>query len=236
MILSENIEKYFEGFFSVDEKNPYLTADFVGGIETIYLQGLLGVDSFFELKSDLINGVAQSQKWKDFINGKIYEIDNIQIDYTGIIDMLQGFVYYAIYKLQSVAQTSVGNQRLDTKNSTKTTYLQNEHDYFKRYNHSCKLYKKAIDFVYFNNDKIEKTATLIIDNFNGIYTVSSNINNILNYSRVFFNNKYYSVSNITASTFDISEVPGVIFDLNFHFYYYNNLKSKILIEKQQITY
>jgi len=236
VIISKNIEEYLGGLFAVADSNPYLRDIFINDVEEKYLKKMLGIDSFIEFKNNLVNGMPQTQKWIDFVEGKVYEVDNVQVDYQGIIDMLQGFIYYEIYKLQNSAQTSIGNQKLDGKNSYKDTYPQNEFDYLKRYNIAIDLMNDAINFLYNNNTKIEVVATSIVDNGNDTYTITSDTTHLLDYSRVNINNKFYTVSDISATNFVISEISGKTFDVNFYFRVYNELKFRQLQRKQQINY
>ena len=233
MILSKNIEDYFKGYYSIEIDN-YLTEDFVNAAEMQYLQSLLGIDSYFELKSDLTNGVPQSDKWKNFVNGVIYEIDNKQINYKGIIDMLQGFIYYEIYKLNNTSPTGVGQGRLSPENSELASYIQNEYEYFERYNKSVELSKEAQLFLSENQKSYDITATNITEVV-GIYTVTCDMTNILINSRVLFD-KYYTVKTVTGTNFTFEAETGKTFDLNFTFKLYNNLSFKKFNILQQIDY
>jgi len=234
MILSANLDNYFNDYFSVSENSPYFNVEFVDEIEQKYLKYLLGVDSFLELKNDLINGIAQSDKWKNFINGVVYEKNNKQIEYKGIIALLQGFVYYEIYKLQNSIQTSIGNYRADARNAKQVNSVNNEKDYLLRYNNSVMLYQSAINYLNDNNTKISRVVTSSMK-IGDVYTITANTDYLLTNSRVRINNKDYTVSNITAVTFDITEANAITIT-DFAFYLYNNVEYSYLENKQQISY
>jgi len=236
MILSENIQDYFNDFFAIATENQYLTADFVDSVERRYLQMLLGTDTFIELDNNLVNGVTTCNKWNDFINGTTYEFEGNQYIYSGIKDILQGFVYFEIYRLMNTSQSVIGNVKLQRQNSSQISYGQNESDYFERFNNSVKLTNDMVYFLLHNNIKNNKTATAINDNLDGTYTIISDTENICKDSRIYLNSKFYNAINILPTSFDILAEQGILFDLNFYFYLYNNVIILNLARKLQIDY
>jgi len=241
MILSENLDNYFSGFYAVSENNPYFSdPKFISGLEKRFLLDFLGASAFLEFQNDIQNGLPTSEKWIDFVNGIIYEYENEQIIYEGILEMLQGFIFYKLYQISNTQQGNFENIDLKYKNALALSLSKNENENFKRWNKAVNFQKKAMEFLLIKNENsIKQTASNIADNLNDTYTITSNaqILGLLNFSRVkMSDNLDYTVSNITAIDFQITAETGKIFENNFSFFLYNNLRLTSFAEKQQIRY
>ena len=71
--------------------------------------GFMGDEEYLKLITDLVDGVPQSQKYIDLVNGCNYVNSSGRLSiFEGIKEMLKGFVYYAYLQTAYMNTTSMG--------------------------------------------------------------------------------------------------------------------------------
>ncbi len=226
----------FVGKYAIPDENPYLQNDltFVEKTEKAYLKRLLGFESYKEFKEN-----TQSDKWQPFIEGFEYEYNNKLYELKGFRDVLIGFAYYEIMSEMFSLPTSSGLVTPNYENAEKQAKFEWQRKIFNSFNESLSIYNNLAMYFYQNNTLITKTATSIIDNGDGTYTVNlSDTSDLLNFSRVKMSDgKYYTVSDLIENTsFKITAEAGKSFGNEFSFYKYNNIRTSNIAYKKMVYF
>ncbi len=119
--------------------------------EKKYLRLLLGDDLYLKLIADLNNGIPQTQKYKDLMDGVTYSNGARNIIYDGLRQMLRYFCYSEYIKINYV-DTSIGFVKQDKVNSDNIGNLFTEDNSNKAFNKGLQLYKSAYVFIIYKLD------------------------------------------------------------------------------------
>ena len=237
MILSENLEKYFVGDLAIADSNPYFVPSYISQKEISYLQFCFGTRFFLELKADLQNGMPASQKWTDFVFGKIYDTEKTTVNYVGIERMLECFIFAEVYKISNTQQGQYENVELDYKNSKRSERTNNENEFFIRYNEGVDLFKSSVLFLRDNNEKIEGTATGIVDEGDGTYNVIADTLHVGINTWINFGSQKYKVLSVGDNVFTIQVgTVGQTIPFDFTFLKYGNFNLGWLDKKYQYNF
>jgi hypothetical protein len=111
----------FTGFYEVNE--DFYNDNIVEKEEEKILRDLLGNTLYDAFIADLdVDNDPQTQKWIDFKDGVDYT-DSILIHYTGIIEMLVAFAFYAL-----IIDNNNSNATGFTKNANQNSRVLNEYE------------------------------------------------------------------------------------------------------------
>jgi len=121
------------------EESPYLIpigdmlpeqslTDQVGKRQREFLIAVLGFQEYYNLENDNGGNLPITQKWVDFIDGVVYQKDNYNIDYKGIREALQRYVYFWYVRNNLTQMTEAGGVELQFENSIRKSGNQNAVD------------------------------------------------------------------------------------------------------------
>jgi hypothetical protein len=110
----------------------YLSLDPFGGVEhltniittyqPIILTDLLGEQLYNELIADCTNGVPVTQKWKDFLDGKMWTEDGKTYVYKGFADLMKYFMFYYFLQDSNTMTNFQGNTEINIENFNLKSY------------------------------------------------------------------------------------------------------------------
>jgi len=238
MILSNNISNYFNGEFSYPLTKTDKLLSFIDKKEKAIITDLLGYQLAKQFFADLDDGVPQSQKWVDFVNGTEYK-NSYLINYEGIIEALQYYLLYFLLLNFEEYNSSSGRGNPYMRNFDSSATYEKEITANGHFNNMSYLYNQAGDYLeYENQNKISKTATSITDNTDGTYTVLlSNTDNLCNYQIIILDDIEYEIYDVILNTsFKINETTGITLNNDFYFYKYYKLATIPQFTKSLIQY
>lgn len=82
------------------------------------LKMLLGEVEYYNYSNDYNGTGFNSQKWDDFTNGVVFQVDSKPVNWLGASNMLRWFVYYNLISYRATSRTQTGEILADNENST----------------------------------------------------------------------------------------------------------------------
>lgn len=179
-----NIVKYnsFVGRYNISQNTQIKTdlEDFISEFEPIILEALLGAYLYNLLKADLIEGVPQTQKYIDLVNGVTYTDENdIILNYKGIKRMLIQLLFVD-WTLQSYYNSNIGNVKPIAEGATVLTEWENKRILAPISQDGVMLYRQTIKFLkddnncltYFSSTEYDLWCPVIIEPLTLISTIT----------------------------------------------------------------
>jgi len=135
--------------------------DIITTFQNTYIRKMLGFELYKNFKNDFSGGEPQTQKYIDLLDGVTYTYNGKIMEYSGLINILKGFVYYEYTRYLQSYITAVGQVTPNQQNSTKSNIA----------NYAVNAWNESIDLLGFNgNEKLADTLYNFLTYNSAIYT------------------------------------------------------------------